>query len=58
MVILNTTLFEITVFNFDNKIDLTDSGKAKAKAIRYNERKERGEIPSKEALARLDPYRW
>jgi hypothetical protein len=46
------------VFNFDNKIDLTDQGMAKAKAIRYNERKERGEIPSKEALARLDPYRW
>jgi hypothetical protein len=46
------------VFNFDNKIDLTDSGMAKAKAMRYNARKERGEIPSKEAVANLDPYRW
>ena len=46
------------VFNFDNKIDLTDSGMAKAKALRYNARKERGEIPSKEAVANLDPYRW
>ena len=31
---------------------------AKAKALRYNARKERGEIPSKEAVANLDPYRW
>ena len=31
---------------------------AKAKALRYNARKERGEIPSKEALANADPYRW
>ena len=31
---------------------------AKAKAMRYNARKERGEIPSKEAVANLDPYRW
>lgn len=46
------------VFNFDNKIDLTDSGMAKAKAMRYNARKERGEIPSKEVVANLDPYRW
>jgi hypothetical protein len=46
------------VFNFDNKIDLTDSGLAKAKSVRYNARKERGEIPSKEAVANMDPYRW
>ena len=31
---------------------------AKAKALRYNARKERGEIPSKEVLANADPYRW
>lgn len=48
----------LLVFSFDNKIDLTDSGMAKAKALRYNARKEKGEIPSREALANADPYRW
>ena len=54
----NLPHLQTTVFNFDNKIDLTDSGLAKAKSIRYNARKERGEIPSKEAVANMDPYRW
>ena len=53
-----SSLVYFPVFSFDNKIDLTDAGMAKAKAIRYNERKEKGEIPSKEVLANADPYRW
>lgn len=53
-----THIYIYTVFNFDNKIDFTDAGMAKAKAQRYIARKEKGEIPSKEKIANLDPYRW
>jgi hypothetical protein len=46
------------VFGTENKLDFTDAGMAKAKKERYNARNEKGLIPTKEAIAQMDPYRW
>mmetsp|Transcript_14289 Transcript_14289/g.21327 ORF Transcript_14289/g.21327 Transcript_14289/m.21327 type:complete len:89 (-) Transcript_14289:461-727(-) len=54
--LIGTAAIVFAVFNIENPVDLTDSGRAKAKAKRRAERIARGEVlKPKEGL---DPYRF
>ena len=49
-----TTAVVFAVFNIENKIDLTDAGRAAARAKRKALKKQTNEVDK----SNLDPYRW
>ena len=55
--VLGSTALIFAVFNIDNKVDLTDAGKAATRMKRRTELKAKGEFP-KPKDENMDPYRW
>ena len=55
--LIATTAVVFAIFNIDNPVDLTDQGRAKARAKARAEKLARGDLPAK-SNEELDPYRW
>mmetsp|Transcript_17862 Transcript_17862/g.17937 ORF Transcript_17862/g.17937 Transcript_17862/m.17937 type:complete len:131 (-) Transcript_17862:95-487(-) len=54
--LLGTTAIVFAAFNIDNKVDLTDAGRAAARSKKRAEMRARGEVSK--STKNLDPYRW
>eukprot|EP01036_Dinobryon_divergens_P029905 gene29905-39075_t len=56
--IIGTAVAVFAVFNIENPVDLTDRGRAEARAKRRAERIAKGETFNPKDKADLDPYRF